>query len=238
MRDQDVITRLVELHDGIQAPFTPAGEDAVRGKRLVRRRRASTVLAAAAAAVAAVAAVGIVQSDGPEDLQPAPAPSLPVPSDTAQASPGDDVVFETGLRTLVARVPGWSIADAQRIFTNEPCAGDWLAPGGGFGGGSVRVRTNGEPGQVWHMVMGFTSAAAASESVDRLVQNLASCGTAAWRTRSIAQTGAVLASSADGLIWLQRNGDQLSILEAATTDGPPPLDVQVGIADLMSSYSR
>lgn len=234
MRDQDVITRLVELHDRIQAPFTPAGEDAIRGKRLVRRRRASSIVAAAAAVVVAV---GIVQSDGRRDLQPAPAPSLPAPSDPAEASP-DGVVFETELRKIVARVPDWSIANTQRMFTNEPCAGDWSLAAGGFGGGNIDVRTNGELGQVWHEVMGFSSAADAAESVDRLVENLTSCKTVAWRTQPIAQTGALLAFSADGLIWVQQNGDELSILQAATTDGPPPLDVQGEIADLMSSNSE
>jgi hypothetical protein len=240
MKDQDVITRLVELHDCIQAPSTPAGEDAIRGKRLVRRRRASSVLAAVAAVVVAVGivAVGIVQPDGQRGLQPAPAPSLPAPSDSAEASPDGDAVFVTELRRIVAQVPGWSITNTQRMFTNEPCAGNWSISAGGFGGGSVPVRTRGEPGQVWHEVMGFSSAADASDSVDRLVENLASCKTVAWQTQPIAQTGAVLASSADGLIWVQRNGEELSILEAATTDGPPPRDVQVEIADLMSSKSE
>lgn len=243
MRDQDVITRLVELHDSIQAPFTPAGEDALRGKRLVRRRRASSVVAAATAAAAVVVGVGIVQSDGQPDLQPAPAPSVPAPSvpapsDPAEASPDADLAFEAEFRTIVARVPDWSIANTQRIFTGEQCAGNWASGGAGGGGGNFDVRTNGEPGQVWAWVSGFSSAADAADSVDRLVENLASCTTVAWRAQPIAQTGAVLASSAEGLIWLQQNGKALSILEAATTDGPPPLDVQVEVAELMREYGR
>ncbi len=64
MRDQDVITRLEELHDHIQAPATPAGEDVSRGKRLVRRRRAISVMAAAAVGVVVVGITQASLSDG------------------------------------------------------------------------------------------------------------------------------------------------------------------------------
>jgi type VI protein secretion system component VasF len=74
MRDQDVITRLMELHDHIQSPATPAGDDALRGERRVRRRRTLTVVAAAAAAVLTVGVVQNSPSEDARDLQPAPAP--------------------------------------------------------------------------------------------------------------------------------------------------------------------
>jgi hypothetical protein len=54
MKDQDVITRLVELHDHIHVPTTPAGEDTLRGERLVRRRRTVSFAAVAAAVVLTV----------------------------------------------------------------------------------------------------------------------------------------------------------------------------------------
>ena len=235
MRDQDVIARLVELHDHIQAPGTPGNEDALRGTRLVRRRRAVSAAAVAASVALAVGAVQASLPDAQRDLQPAPAPSLPAPSDLAEAPP-DDVVFATDLRRIVARVPDWSVADTQRLFTNEPCAGDWSSAAGGLAGGNFDVSTNGEPGQVWHEVMGFASAASAADAVDRLVENLASCRTVAWHTQPIARTGAVLASSADGVIWARQKGEEVHILEAATSDGPPPLDVQIAIADLMSTF--
>lgn len=241
MRDQDVISRLAEFHDHIQAPAAVAREDVLRGQRLLRRRRTVSVAAAAAAAAAVVVAVGIAQaslSDDQSELQPAPAPTLPAPSDPGERSPDFDMTFEAferEVRKIVARVPDWSIANSQRIFTSEPCAGDWSPAGTGWSGGNFDVRTNGELGQVWHDLTGFPSAALASDAVDRLIENLASCKTVAWESRPIAQTGAVLASSADGLIWVQQNGKELSILHAVTTDGPPPLDVQVEIADLMSS---
>lgn len=236
MRDQDVITRLVDFHDHIQAPATPAAEDTHRGERLVRRRRTASVAAVAAAVVLAVGTAQASLSNGQHDLQPAPAPSSPAPSDRAEASPDDDEIFETELRKIVAQVPDWSIANIQPMFNNAPCAGHWSSASTGSGGGNFDVWTSGQVGQVWHQVMGFPSAAEASDAVDRLVDNLASCTTVAWQTQPIAHTGAVLASSADGLMWIHQNGEELSILEAATTDGPPPLAVQIEVADLMSEF--
>lgn len=235
MRDQDVITLLAELHDHIQAPATPVGEAALRGRRLVRRRRTVSVAAVAAAVVLAVGVAQSSLSDGRRDLQPAPASSLPAPSDPAEASPSNGEIFETEFREIVARVPGWSIADTQPMFNNAPCAGNWSSAATGAGGGNFDVSTNGEPGQVWAESIRFPSAAEASDAVDRLAENLASCKTVAWQAEPIAQTGAVLVSSADGLIWVHQNGEELSILEVATTDGPPPLGVQVEVADLMWS---
>lgn len=237
MRDQDVIARLVELHDHIHAPATPPGEDALRGKRLVRRRRTVSVAAVAAAAVLTVGLVQTSVLDDSSELQPAPAPSSPAPSDPVEPLRNEGDPFATEFNKIVAQVPDWSIADIQKIFTHEPCAGDW-STASGMGGGSFDVRTNGEPGQVWHDVRTFPSAAQASASFDRLVKNLASCTGVAWQTEPIAQTGAVLASSPQGLMWIQQNGRELSILDAVTDDGPPPLSIQVKIADLMLSDLR
>jgi hypothetical protein len=236
MRDQDVITRLVELHDHIQAPVTPAGEDALRGERLVRRRR---IVSVAAVAAAGVLAVGIAQAplwDGERDLQPATAPSAAAPSEPAEASADKSEIFETKLRKVVAQVPDWSITDTQSLSSSAPCAGDWQSAATGAGGGGFNVWTAGRIGQVWAEVIGFPSAAEASDAVDLLVANLASCQAVAWQTQPIADTGVVLASSADGLMRIRQNGEELSILEVPTTDGPPPLDVQVEVADLMSEF--
>ena len=167
MRDRDVITRLVELHDHIQAPGTPPTEDVLRGERRVRRRR---TVSAVVVAAAVVLAVGIAQpwlSDGPRDVQPAPAPSPTVASDPAEGSPGDDELFATELRKIVAQVPDWSVADAQELLLNTPCAGSWSSAATGFSGGNFDVRTNGEAGQVWHARMGFPSEAEASDAIDR-----------------------------------------------------------------------
>ena len=238
MRDQDVITRLVELHDHIHAPATPVGEDALRGERLVRRRRTVSVAAVAAAVVLTVGLGQTSLLDGSSELQPAPAPSSPAPSDSVEPLRIAGDPFATEFNKIVAQVPDWSIADIQEMFTNKPCAGNWSSAAQGGSGGNFDVRINGVPGQVWHDVRGFPSAAQASAAVDRLVKNLASCKEVAWQTQSIAQTGAVLASSAQGLMWIQQNGKGLSTLNAVTNDGPPPLATQAKVADLMLADLR
>lgn len=238
MRDQDVITRLVELHDHIHAPAIPADEDTLRGERLVRRRRAVSVAAVAAAVVLTVGFVQTSLSDDSSELQPTPAPSSPAPSSPVEPLRIEGDPFATEFNTIVAQVPDWSIADIQRFFTIEPCAGDWSSAAQGMSGGNFDVRTNGEPGQVWHTTKGFPSSAQASAAVDQFVKNLASCTEVAWQTQPIAQTGAVLASSADGLVWIQQDGTELSTIDAVTDDGPPPLVIQVKVADLMLSDLR
>ena len=175
-------------------------------------------------------------SNDPSELQPAPAPSSRAPSDPVEPLRIDGDPFATEFNKIVAQVPDWSIADIQQMFTNEPCAGDWSSAARGASGGNFDVRTLGGSGQVWHDVLGFPSATQVSAAVDRLVDNLASCTTTAWRIQSITQTGAVLASSGDGLLWVQPVGAEVSTLNAVTNDGPPPLTIQVEIADLMRSY--
>jgi hypothetical protein len=83
---------------------------------------------------------------------------------------------------------------------------------------------------------GFPTEAQASEAAARFVENLESCTATAWRTQPIAQTGAVLASSADAVAWIQRTGDTVDVLQAPTADGPPPLRVQVEVAEWMVAY--
>jgi hypothetical protein len=143
--------------------------------------------------------------------------------------------FATEFNKVVAQVPDWAIADIQEMFHSSPCAGDWSSAAGGAGGGSFDVRTNGQDGQVWHEEMGFQSTTKASEAVERLKENLTSCTFVDWQAWPVAQAGTVLASSDQGLLWVHHRGKGLSILSAVTDDGPPPLDVQVEIADLMSS---
>ena len=242
MRDQDVISRLTEFHDHIQAPHTPTGEDEHRGKQLLLRRRALSVAAAAAAVVLTVGIVQAALPDDQGDLQPAGVPShtgLPEPQ---EASPDDetqqddktwdnDKLFVREVRRVVAEVPGWSIGETSGLLT-PACAGDWDAAAG-WGGGSFSVTVNGERGSVWASTHEFPSPSEASQAVTTLVDNLVSCE-ASWQVQPVAETGAVLASSAGGnLIWFQQNGKEVRRLDAATSDGPPPLDVQVEIADLM-----
>src|SRR5215207_1402739 len=90
MIHDDVISRLVDLHDHIRVPATAPAQDAARGLRMLRRRRAM-VLGAAAAAVVTVLGAVAVAGGGPragEDLDPvrpghtqAPTPAPTVPPD-------------------------------------------------------------------------------------------------------------------------------------------------------------
>lgn len=124
MIDDDVVTRLMGLHEHIEAPHTPFGADALRGKRMLRRRRA---LAAGAAAAAVVAVLGIVavqagesQVGKPVDpaLPASSAPSLPslnpvvVPRPTASVS-GEIVLklqsWTQGFVELAVYSDGWVI---------------------------------------------------------------------------------------------------------------------------------
>jgi hypothetical protein len=234
--DQLLDALVADVSAGTRAPGAPAAI-----KRAGRRR--AEVAAAAAVAVIAVGGGLAAWTLGDSDrISPAEEPTLspsesPTAQESTEPSPRSEESFETEFRGIVAQVPGWSIADTQPMFENAPCAGDWSSESTGFGGGNFDVLTNGEPGQVWHEVKGFPSAAAASDAVDRLVENLMSCDTVAWQTEPIAETGAVLASSADGLIWVHQDGEALSILEAATTGGPPPLEVQVEVAEWMAAYN-
>lgn len=249
MRDQDIISRVTEFHDQIQAPATPAGEDARRGQRLLRRRRSLSV---AAGVAAAVLAVGVAQASLPADslsndqgdVQPADVPSHPTPSETIEASPDGgaspdaDVVVERVRRKygfvphIVMDVPGWSLVDGQETLTNE-CAYGWSAGAAGGGNfGHIAVTVNGERGWVEVSTAFFSSPSEASQRVAGLVDDLTSCAEA-WQVQPIDETDVVVASSADGLIWIQPSGKEVRILQALTVDGPPPLNVQVEIAEYM-----
>lgn len=75
MNEDEVITRLVAFHDQIEAPTPLAGEDSLRGERLLRRRRAIVVGASAAAVVLTVGIVQASRSGDPGGPQPAPSPT-------------------------------------------------------------------------------------------------------------------------------------------------------------------
>ncbi len=75
MTENDIITRLVDLHDHIQAPATAPRLDALRGERLVRRRRMVSVAAAAAALVLTLGIVQVSLSDPLGIQEPASPPS-------------------------------------------------------------------------------------------------------------------------------------------------------------------
>jgi hypothetical protein len=84
--------------------------------------------------------------------------------------------------------------------------------------------------------LGFPSETQASDAAARFVENLESCTATEWRTQPITRPGAVLASSADAVAWIQQTGDHVDVFQVPTIDGPPPRDVQVEVAEWMVAY--
>jgi hypothetical protein len=86
------------------------------------------------------------------------------------------------LARAAAKVPAWTVADHITYDDwayQEECTGTW----------SDRSISGSSGG-----VSGFQSEAQASDAADTLAENLTSCTKTAWRTRPIAQTGAILAT--------------------------------------------
>lgn len=234
MKDQDVITLLGELHDHIEAPHVRGDVDVLRGQRLVRRRRALSIAAAAAVLVIIGGAWALLPGQR-ADVAPAPAPGPTAPTRASESPRDDGATFRAQVRATLAEVPGWNVADEQLVNV-QPCDRTWSSAASGYGGGGFGVRTNGEAGKVWAATVGFASAAETSESVDRLVDDVAQCGGATSEVVAIEGTRAVVVSSGGGVMWVQQHGTTLAILVAATGDGLPPRDVQVEIADLLSAH--
>jgi hypothetical protein len=117
-----------------------------------------------------------------------------------------------------------------------PCGGQWSAAAGGGSGGTITLSSSGDEASVWSDRLGFPSTTAAADAVDVLIANLASCTAESWRSRPIAQTGAVLAFSDTGVIWIHQKGASVSTLQVPTTDGPPPLAVQVEAAEAIYAW--
>ncbi len=102
------------------------------------------------------------------------------------------------------------------------------ATGGGDGGIGSRAGLG---------AAGWPTEAQASDAAARFVENLASCAATEWRTQQIAQQpGAVLASSADAVTWIQQMRTDVWVLQVRATGGPPPEGVQVEVAKWMVDY--
>jgi hypothetical protein len=241
--DTDLIERLHAVAEGFQMPPWAPNDDVRRGRRRVRRNRALAVGAAAAVAIAAVVAVGLTTGAlrGSDRIAPINEPTL-TPSEsptvnqsTDPAADGDP--FATGLRRIVAQAPDWTLTDTATLSSDSSfavCAGDWGV--GGFGGGTMNIGTPAEPATAVGVIQGIRgapSAAKVSKAVTRLVDNLEACTDYSWRTRAIEDTGAILAYSADGVVWIHHRGPEISTLEVGTTGGPPPPAVQIEVANLM-----
>lgn len=234
--DQLLDSLVADVAVGTRAPGAPA---AIRQAR--RRRARAAVVAVGAVALIAVGG-GLIAGTDEEGDRVSPIDEPTQPSSTGSQSadlPPDGDPFATELRRIVAQAPNWTLTDTASLSSDSSfavCAGDWGA--GGFGGGTMSIGTPEEPATAVggiHGVRGVPSVARASKAVTRLVDNLASCTAFSWRTQPIADTGAVLAYSADGVVWIHRRGADISTLEVGTTDGPPPPVVQTEVADLMWS---
>lgn len=212
-----------------------------------RRRRAAVAVAAvgAVASVAVVVAIaaGIRGGDRLSPVgEPTPRPSPTQPSTVWETAGSRAALYDLGqeLDAILTAVPGWGpglvagdVAHDYDYAFNGPCAGNWAK---GANSGSDGAAPN--PSRIGAGIgsAGFRSASRASDAAGAFVENLESCTATAWRTRPIAQTGATIASSATGVAWIQQTGNNVRVLQVATTDGPPPLDVQVEIADWMVAY--
>jgi len=236
MSDLDELfdTLVADVGTSTRAPGAPAAI-----KQAHRRRR--TIAATAAAAVAVIAVGGSLATGtlgGGDRISPAgppePASSKPpLVQESPKAPPGSDEFFRTEVGETLTQAPDWAVTDDDPTIIH-PCGGSWSASATGGSGGNFDIGTPGEQSAaVWAEEVGFPSAARASDAAALLVENLTSCTALAWQPQPIADTGAVLASSAIGVIWIQQRGATVAMLQVPTIDGPPPLDVQVEVADLL-----
>lgn len=199
------------------------------------RRRVATVAAAVVVLVAASGALATGTLRGSEEPAPVGEPTTPSPTavqESAAPTPATLTGLAEQLDTLMAQARGWSVAetfppDYDYAF-NGPCAGDWRR--GSLSGGDGGIGQAGIGGA------GFSSKAHASDAAIRLAENLESCTVTGWQTRPIAQTGAVLAVSPDGVAWIQQSGADVRVLQVPTTDGPPPEGVQVQVVEWIVGY--
>lgn len=119
MIDDDAITRLVELHDHIKAPATPPAADALRGRRMLRRRRA-VAIGVTAAAVVTVLGIVAGTTGGPragERIDPVqPGQEWPLERIRAEGSPEREIV-----------TPGSGIRTRAYVVCDEPPqrSGEW-----------------------------------------------------------------------------------------------------------------
>lgn len=241
--DQFLDTLVADVTAGTHAP-------GARSAICRARRRRATVAVAATGAVASVAVVAAVAAgtlggnDRPSPLgEPTtPATSPAEPPTVWETAGSRAALYDLGqeLDAILTTVPGWDpgfaagfVPDDYDYAFNGPCAGNWTrgATSGSDGGAPSPSTVGAGIGSA-----GFSSSARATDAAAEFVANLESCAATAWRTQPIAQNGAVLASSATGVAWIHRVGDTVRVLQVTTADGPPPIDVQVEVAEWMVAY--
>lgn len=230
--DQLLETLVADVAAGTRAP---GAQGAITQAR--RRRAAGAVVAAmVCGAVGGGLVVGTRDDSGLQTPTDEPTSGLSE-SPTGQESPppGSFDALGTELDALLGQVPGWTISsdrpDGYDYAFNGPCSGNWWKGSTAGGDGSA-------PGISWVGMghHGFPSEARAVEATASFIENLDSCSVTEWRMQPIVGTGAVLASSADAVVWIQRTGDTVDILQVLTVDGPPPEGVQAEVAEWVVDY--
>jgi hypothetical protein len=236
--DQLLDTLVADVRSKTRAPGAPmAIEQAHRRRRLV----------AAAAAVAAVAVLAAGTALAAGTLGGSEGMSSPAGSTTASPEPPpaqEEASVGERYRTLretLTSVPGWAVTDlaVPDLTVLDRCEGNWMDGPGGRGAGhnlGLTVSPDETPVAWAEEIEGFLSPAQASDAMDRLIANLASCTAESWLSQPIGQTGAVLAFTDAGVLWVHQKGASVAMLHVTTTDGPPPLAVQVEVADLIYSW--
>ncbi len=133
MIDDDVITRLVELHDHIDVPATSVDADVLRGQRLLRRRRA-VVGGTTAAALAAVLALSPVTAGGTkaqndfDHLQPGPT-STPTDSPSKVGTdPLERIRAEGRVEDEQVMAPGFRVRTYVLCDGSPECSPDTDGP--------------------------------------------------------------------------------------------------------------
>ncbi len=223
-----------------RAPGAPA---AIIQANRRRRRIASAVAAGAVAVIAVGGGVAAETLSGGDADAPVGEPTLGSPESPAvQESPTGAVAaresFEAGVRTALAQAEaadGWAVAETTLVeVLPRQCVDGWLGNAGGSFGSS-RIRSSN--GSTLAQVSYWRPAVPESWNVvARLVETLKSCTTGPWRfSEPIAQTDTVLAASAEGVIWIRQVEFEIVTLEVPTADGPPPLDIQVDVAEALSA---
>lgn len=242
---------LNELLDNLAAEVTAStrapGAAAAIG-RARRRRRGVTAAAVAGVAVVTIGGgMAAIGSPGGDDQQtPITTPSSP----ETTASPAVEPSLASGLdptaprfadewqaavRAALSLDPEWDLVDSDPLFLDD-CLFTWAPMAGGSGGSFGAVNPS-EPPSVWHEGVFFDSPARASGAFDRLDELLQDCETSEWQIEFIGQSGALLASSADGVAWFSLHDAQISSLQAPTSDGPPSPSVRAEVAELLRLWA-
>ena len=167
-----------------------------------------------------------------------PSTESPKVSESAESSPGVVQDLDTQLDEILVQVPGWAIGSLPRA--NEY---DYAFNGSCSGDSSLLKDSNGaaDGGASRGLPVGlgkahYPSEAQASAAAAKFAEHLETCTATTWRTQPIAQTGAVLASSADAVTWIQQERHYVDVLQVPTTDGLPLVSVQVEVAEWMVAY--